>query len=152
MRVTVASQFVGHELPTCLALLLEKSTKETGGGSRVPPCLHQKVQDLAILIHGSMQRVQFSVDPHENRFDEPLTPARTRSFPQPIGIDRTESDTPAPDGLVRHTDASFRSKVLDIPIAETEAIVEPNGVTDEFLGEPDGDARAIYWISFLQCR
>ena len=33
-------------------------------------------------------------------------------------------------------DSTFGEQVFDIPIAETEAIVEPNGMADDFLGKP----------------
>ena len=55
MRRTVARQFVGNESPRRLALLLEKPVKEAGGGLRVPPRLYQDIQDLTVLIHGSIQ-------------------------------------------------------------------------------------------------
>jgi hypothetical protein len=55
MRGRVASEFVSHQSAGRLALLLEKPAKEVGGGFRVPPRLYQDIQDLAVLIHSSIQ-------------------------------------------------------------------------------------------------
>ena len=54
MRGTVASQFVSHEPPGRLALLLEKPAKEAGRGFRIPPWLRENIQDLAVLIYGTI--------------------------------------------------------------------------------------------------
>jgi hypothetical protein len=42
--------------------------------------------------------------------------------------------TPAPgsNGLVRHRDTTLGEKVLDIAKAEGEAVVQPNGMADDF--------------------
>jgi len=108
MRRSVAGQFVSNEPPRRLALSLEEPAKEAGGGFAVPPCLDEDIQDLAILIHGSIQIAQLSIDAYENFIDKPLIAAGTGSFAQAVGIDRAESNTPSPDGLVRHPDTSFR--------------------------------------------
>jgi len=77
----VASQFVGHEPPGRLALLLDKSAEKAGRSFRIPPCLHEDIQDLTILIHSSIQITQFSVDTHEDLIDEPLIATGAGSFP-----------------------------------------------------------------------
>jgi hypothetical protein len=55
MSGLIASEFVSHQPPGCLALLLEKPAKKAGRGLRVPPRLYQDIQDLAVLIHGPIQ-------------------------------------------------------------------------------------------------
>jgi hypothetical protein len=63
-----------------LALSLEEPAKEAGGGFAVPPRLDEDIQDLAILIHRSIQIAQFPIDPHEDFIDEPLIAAGTGSL------------------------------------------------------------------------
>ena len=55
MRGRVASEFVSHQPPGRLALLLEKPAEEASRGFRIPPCLHEDIQDLTVLIHGPIQ-------------------------------------------------------------------------------------------------
>jgi hypothetical protein len=80
MRGTVTSEFVSHEAPRRLAFPLEEFEKEAGRGFRSPPCLYQDIQDLTVLIHGSIQIALLSVDLDKHLIDKPLIPAGTRSF------------------------------------------------------------------------
>ena len=54
MSGRVASEFVSYQSAGRLALLLEKPAKEAGSSFCVPPRLHQDIQDLAVLIRGSI--------------------------------------------------------------------------------------------------
>jgi PIN domain nuclease of toxin-antitoxin system len=100
MSGSVASEFVSHQSPGRLALLLKKPAKEAGSGFPVSSCLDEDIQDLAILIHGSIQIAKLSADTHEDPIDKPLIAAGTGSLAQAVGIDRAESNTPSPDALV----------------------------------------------------
>jgi hypothetical protein len=86
MRGRVASVFVSHQSAGRLALLLEKPAKEAGGGFPISSCLDEDIQDLAILIHGSIQIAQLSIDAYENFIGKPLIAAGTGSFAQAIGM------------------------------------------------------------------
>ena len=77
MRGSVASEFVGDEPPRRLALWLEKPTKEAGRGFLVPPLLDQDIQDLPILIDGSIQIMLLPVDPNKGFIDKPPIAAWT---------------------------------------------------------------------------
>ncbi len=80
MRGSVTSELIGHETPRCLALPLEKLAKEAGCGFRIPPCLHQDIQDLTVLIYGSVQIALLSVDPNKDFIDKPLIATWPGSF------------------------------------------------------------------------
>jgi hypothetical protein len=71
------------------------------------PCLDEDIQDLAILIHRSIQIAQFPIDPHEDFIDEPLITARARPLTQPISVRWVESDAPAPNRFVRYIASSL---------------------------------------------
>ena len=77
---SVASEFVGDDLPRRSALLLEKPTEEPDRGCLVPPFLEQDIQDLSIPINGSKQIMLLSVDPNKDFIDKPPIAAWTRSF------------------------------------------------------------------------
>ena len=104
----ITSESVCHQPSGRLALLFKKPAKEAGGGFPISSCLDEDIQDLAILIHGSIQIAQLSIDAYENFIDKPSIAAGTGSFAQAVGIDRAESNTSSPDGLVRHPDSSLR--------------------------------------------
>ena len=42
---------------------------------------------------------------------------------------------PSADRFVGHDDSSFGKKILNIPEAEAEFVVEPDGMTDDFAWE-----------------
>ena len=50
---------------------------------------------------------------------------------QSAGINGAEFDAPKADGLSADGDASFGEEVFDIPMAEVEAIVEPDGIGND---------------------
>jgi hypothetical protein len=47
-------------------LLLEESTEKANCGFRVPPCLHQDIQDLTVFIYGSVLTALLSIDPDKH--------------------------------------------------------------------------------------
>jgi len=49
---------------------------------------------------------------------------------------RTKLPRPLSDGLVGHDDAPLGEEVFDISEAQTESVVEPDGVADYFGREP----------------
>ena len=46
-------------------------------------------------------------------------------------INSSEFDTPETDGFSAHCDTPLSEKIFNIAMTEIEAIVEPNGVTDD---------------------
>ena len=54
---------------------------------------------------------------------------------QSARIDSPEFDTPEADRFAADNDASLSEQIFDITMAEIEAIVEPDGVTDDISRE-----------------
>ena len=50
---------------------------------------------------------------------------------QAAGINGAKLDAPEPDGFAANGDTAFRQQVFNISVAQIEAIVEPDGVTDD---------------------
>ena len=48
----------------------------------------------------------------------------------------TEVDAPAADGLAADGNTPFQQQFFDVPIAECEAVIEPDGVANDHEGEP----------------
>src|ERR1700674_4229834 len=51
------------------------------------------------------------------------------------GIVRTELPTPDSNRFIRDDDSPFGEKILDIPEAQAETMVNPDGITDDFWRE-----------------
>src|SRR4029450_8875939 len=54
---------------------------------------------------------------------------------QPIGVILPKLPAPFADGFVGHGDTTFEQEFLHIAIAQGEAIVEPDAMTDNFTGK-----------------
>ena len=62
----------------------------------------------------------------------------TRSWlatPQLIGVILSELAAPLADGFVGHGDPAFHEDLLDVAVAQGEAVVEPDPMTDDVAGE-----------------
>jgi len=62
--------------------------------------------------------------------EERVAIAMMLSF-QAAGINGTELDTPEADCFAGESNAAFGQEILDIPVTQIEAIVEPDGITDD---------------------
>ena len=54
---------------------------------------------------------------------------------QSAGINGSELDAPKADSFAADCDATFSEEIFDIAVAEIEAVVEPDGVTDDVRRE-----------------
>jgi hypothetical protein len=55
--------------------------------------------------------------------------------PELIGILLAEFATPFADGLIGYDDAPYKEQLFDIPVAEAEAVVQPDAMADDFGGQ-----------------
>ena len=60
----------------------------------------------------------------------------TAPAPKPTGVDRTEPLAPLPNSLVGDGDAPLSQQIFHIPEAEPEAVIQPDGVTDDLRRKP----------------
>ena len=72
LRCTVALQLVRDDYPRHVLQALQQLTEETLGRLLVPATLHQDVQNVAILIHGSPQIMILAIDLDEYLIEMPL--------------------------------------------------------------------------------
>jgi len=67
----VASQLVGDEPARGAALPFQQLPEEPNGGVAIPSRLHQHVQHVAVLIHGSPQVLLAAVNPDKELIEIP---------------------------------------------------------------------------------
>ena len=78
----------------------------------------------------------FAVDLHKNFINiEGIAITSVLSL-QSAGINGTKSDAPETDRFSTDCDASLSQEVFDISMAKIEAIIEPDGITDDVRREP----------------
>ena len=57
------------------------------------------------------------------------------SFLQSSGVCRSEFNAPQADGFIADRDSALSEKIFDISVAQIEAIIEPDSVTDNIRWE-----------------
>ena len=55
---------------------------------------------------------------------------------QSFRIQRTEFVAPKSNRLVTHIDAAFSKQIFDVPVAEIEPMIEPDGILDDGWRKP----------------
>jgi len=93
--------------------------------------LHQNVNGVSVLVYGPPKIMQLAADLDEHLVEIPGVTHSALSFFQFPGIFRPKSVAPVPNGFIRDGNATFVQKVFHIPKAQTEAMIQPNGVTDD---------------------
>ena len=105
---------------------------------RVAPqlvCHHPEIVPLPLDVHEELIQVP----------DVSQPPLFVPEFP---GVVWTEFLTPLPDGLVGDDHSSLCQQFLDVPEAQSESMLEPDGVTDDVRGIPVSVVAAL--IGFHQ--
>ena len=72
-----------------------------------------------------------AIDFDEDFVDEKGVTVAPELSLQSSSIYSAEFDTPEADGFATDSDASLSEQVFNIPVAQIESIVEPDGVTDD---------------------
>src|SRR5215469_13475262 len=114
----------------------QKSPKEPLGRTLITTRLNQDIDHVAILIHGSPKIVLLAINPNENLTQVPAITETTLTLLQVSSIVGTELLAPDSNGFIRDDNAAFGEKILDITEAHAEAMINPDGVADDFRGEP----------------
>ena len=127
----IAAKLVGDELQRWPLLVFQHLAKEAFSGSLVSAACDQDIEDISILIRGSPKIMTFAANRNEHFVHVPNIAEPPLSPPQSAGVLGSELAAPGSNGFVGHGDATLGEKVLDIAKAQSEPMVEPNGVADD---------------------
>ncbi len=128
----ITPKLVGDQLPGCLSLMFQGSTKEAFSGSTISTLGNQNIDHVSILIDGPPKIEVLTLDGDEEFIDVPDV-AESSPFPtQSSGVGRSEFLTPVSDRFVGDKDSSLCKQVFYVSKAQGEPMVQPNGVTDNF--------------------
>ena len=135
LRSTIALQFVGDHSKRFFALAVHQSAQESLRCTLVASRLQQNVDDITVLIHGTPQILLLTVHSDEEFIQIPAIAEASLSPFQFPNVIWSELLTPASNRFIRDSDASFSQQIFHITEAQTEAMIEPDGVADDFLRE-----------------
>ena len=101
------------------------------GGSLVPVACDQDIEYIAVLVHRSPKIMAFAADCDEHFVHVPDVAESTLSSPQSTSIRWSKLPAPGSNGFVGYGDAPLSEKVLDIAKAQSEPMVQPDGMADD---------------------
>ena len=142
VRRPVAAQLVGDQSHGLTLLALQQLAKKACGRPAVAMRLDEDIDDVAILIDGAPEIVPPSLDGDEDLVQVPSVAQPALSTLEPASVCRTEREAPQPDRFVGHREAALGQEIFDIAKAHTEAVIQPDGVTDDLGGKA---VSAVAW-------
>ena len=130
-RGAVGAEFIGYNRRRREALLLQEFPHQPNCRPSVPAGLNQEIQDFALTVHGTPE-----IELPPSNYDDHLVqvPAFGRSWPptlNPPRIGPTEFQDPSSNCLIRDVETTLGKQVLNVPIAQRETAIEPDGMLDD---------------------
>src|SRR4029077_9189885 len=135
LRHAVASQLIGHDHPRHILQALQQSAKEALGGFATPPLLHENVEYNTILIHCAPEVVLHPLDANEHLVHVPLVPWSWPGAAKTVREALGGLPAPAPHRFIGDDDAPLGQKELNVPQAEAEHVIQPDGMADDLGGK-----------------
>jgi len=132
LRCSIAPQLVRDDDTRCSLCGMEQLAKETQSCPTVPARLYQNIDDRSVLVHGPPQVMLDSIHLEEDFVQVPLPSEPSSLLSQPGSVAGAELAAPFPDCFIRHRDASLRHHLLDVPIAQGKAKVQPYTLLHHF--------------------
>ncbi len=132
---TITGQIVGDDHSRHVGAALQQLAEERLGGRFVAAALDQDVEHVAVLIDGPPAVVSFAIDREKHFIEVPCVAGLRTPAAQLVRIGLAEFVTPLTDRFLRYKDATSEEEFFDIAKAERKAMVQPDGVGDDFLRE-----------------
>jgi len=133
MSGRIAAKLVGHELPGWFLLMLQGLTKEPFSSSVISLLGHQNIDHVPVLIDRSPQITTLTSDRQEQFGNIPDVAQSSPLSSQRAGIVGAKLVAPSPNRLIGDDDTSLGEQVFDVAKAESEPMVEPDGVANDLL-------------------
>jgi hypothetical protein len=95
--------------------------------------LNQNIENIAVLIHCAPQVSSLTSNCGDVNFIQiPCVAKSSSTFLDRSSIGWTEFVAPAADWFVGNNNSTFRQKILNIAKAETESVIKPDRMADDF--------------------
>lgn len=131
---SVTAQFVGVDGGWSLVVAQQHSEERLGRLS-VAVFLQKNIQHSAMLVHGTPQPVLDALDLDADFIQVPMGTPMGFPFLQFLGDGGAELIAPVTNCFVTDLDSALEQQFFNISVAEREAVIQPNGVLDDALGE-----------------
>ena len=131
----VAAQLISDDYTRHILKALQQPSKKSFGGFGIPPWLNEYVEYNAVLIHRTPKVMLHALDPDEHLIKVPLVTGPRTAAAQSAREGLAELLAPTPNRLVGEDHAPFKQKQLNIPQAEAENVIQPNGMADNLGGK-----------------
>jgi hypothetical protein len=126
----VTAKLVGDQAPWLTALPFN-SLRKKRLAARITPGLDEDVDHITVLVDGPPEILLPTLDVHEQFVQVPGVAQPSTPASKHPGVLGTEGLTPLPNGLVGHGDTPLGQEILGISEAQTETVVQPDGMTDD---------------------
>ena len=140
----IASKLVGNELPGWLPLTFQNLAKEALGGSLVSVARDQDIEDIAVLVYRSPKIMTFAANRDEHFVHVPDVTKPLLSPPQSAGVLGSKLVAPGSNGFVGFGDATLSEQVLDITKAQSEPMVQPDGMANDLGWEAVASIQGVH--------
>ena len=135
MRHAIAAQFIGHDLSGFTLVTANQMLEKPFRSGPISPGLKVDINYFTVLVNSPPQIVLLAVDLYKYLIDiERIAIALMPPF-QAAAINGSEFYAPQPNCFAADRDASFSEKVFYIPVAQIEAIVQPDRVGNDLRWE-----------------
>jgi len=97
----------------------------------VPPGLQENIQQFAFTINGAPQIHLLTADLQKHLIDMPSGAGLRPLHPKPFRVLPAKLFAPSADRLIGHVNTTLCKEVFDIPIAQSETEIQPDGMLDD---------------------
>jgi hypothetical protein len=138
---SVAFEFIGDNCSGDVGQPLKQLTEELLGSFLIPTTLPQEIKHVPVLINGSPPIVILALDRQKHLIPVPFIAGPRTATMELSGIVLAKLAPPFADGFIRDDHAAFKQQFFDIPEAQAETKVEPDGVANDL------DRKAVVLIA-----
>ncbi len=115
-----------------MTLAFQQVAEEAHRRMCIASALHQHINGIAVLIHGSPEILRFALDGHKHFIKMPRITETTLSFLQFPRIGWPKLSAPLTNSFIGDGDATFGQQFFDFTETEAETMVQPDGVANNF--------------------
>lgn len=132
-RRAVGAKLIGDECRWREALHLQQFSHQPNRGLRVPAGLNQEILDFAFAfaVHGTSEIESPPSDHDDHLIQAPPFGRSWPPTPDPPPIGPTEFQDPPSNCLIRDVETTLGKQILNVPIAQRETAMEPDGMPDD---------------------
>src|SRR5207248_1717668 len=151
-RGAVRAQLVARQQFRREAVLPEQLAHQPECRVLVAAALHQRIENLALVIDGAPQVHPFAGDANHHLIEVPPV-ARSWAAPsKPAGEPGPELQNPPPHRFIGNLEASLGEEFLHVAVAQGEAKIKPDRVLDDRRREAMSAIGRLIHAAILPCR